>query len=183
MGNKTLKSEGTIQSGLCHCGCGQPTPLLTCNRKERGLKKGQPANFIVGHWARTSKGRANGKRTIVVAQATALPDEARNAIRIAKIGSRNPNWKGDKAAKQSGRARAKTLFPELGLCADCGKPAVDRHHDNANTLDNSPRNVVALCRHCHIKRDGRIEKMRNARYKHLGAAPEAEDAQQSLTEE
>lgn len=34
---------------LCECGCGQPAPIATRNRPERGYIKGQPLRFILGH--------------------------------------------------------------------------------------------------------------------------------------
>lgn len=36
-------------AGLCECGCGQPAPLMKVNHQARGLVKGQPHRFIVGH--------------------------------------------------------------------------------------------------------------------------------------
>ncbi len=33
----------------CECGCGQPTPLATITRTARGITKGQPVRFLVGH--------------------------------------------------------------------------------------------------------------------------------------
>jgi hypothetical protein len=38
---------------LCECGCGNPVPISTRNRKERGQIKGQPVRYIIGHRART----------------------------------------------------------------------------------------------------------------------------------
>ena len=34
---------------LCDCGCGQPAPLSTRTRLERGQVRGQPVRFIRGH--------------------------------------------------------------------------------------------------------------------------------------
>lgn len=34
---------------LCKCGCGQPTPIATMSRRDRGIVKGQPVNYIRGH--------------------------------------------------------------------------------------------------------------------------------------
>ena len=34
---------------LCECGCGNPAPIATRNRYERGQIKGQPLRFISGH--------------------------------------------------------------------------------------------------------------------------------------
>lgn len=35
--------------GTCECGCGNPTPLATRTRRERGQVKGQPLRFLLGH--------------------------------------------------------------------------------------------------------------------------------------
>lgn len=34
---------------LCECGCGQPAPIATRNRREYGWIKGQPKRFVSGH--------------------------------------------------------------------------------------------------------------------------------------
>ena len=44
----------------------------------------------------------------------------------------------------------------LGVCAECEvAPATDRHHWDNNPANNDPRNVVPLCRFCHMRIDGR----------------------------
>lgn len=74
----------------------------------------------------------------------------------AKSGVENGNWKGDLAGEDAGRARARASY-ELGPCQQCGKPAVDRHHKDGDTLNNTPGNVEPLCRRCHMTADGRIK--------------------------
>jgi hypothetical protein len=39
---------------LCECGCGSPAPIAKETSTRHGRIKGQPARFIMGHWARTS---------------------------------------------------------------------------------------------------------------------------------
>lgn len=34
---------------LCQCGCGNPAPISSFTSKRRGVVKGQPAKFLVGH--------------------------------------------------------------------------------------------------------------------------------------
>lgn len=41
-------------SGLCMCGCGQPTPLAPKSDKYRGIVKGKPQKYIPGHHRRSS---------------------------------------------------------------------------------------------------------------------------------
>lgn len=37
---------------LCECGCGEPAPIANRNRLSRGIRKGEPQRFIVGHVSR-----------------------------------------------------------------------------------------------------------------------------------
>jgi AP2 domain len=70
------------------------------------------------------------------------------------------NWKGDKVQPQSGRMRALKQFPEMDKCQRCEEsPAVDRHHVDNDTLNNSAENVRFLCRRCHMIEDGRTKKV------------------------
>jgi len=42
----------TMETKLCECGCGAPTPIAHRTRSGRGQKKGEPLRFINGHNAR-----------------------------------------------------------------------------------------------------------------------------------
>lgn len=46
-------------SGLCQCGCGQPTPLATQGSVEKGWVGGKPVQFINGHYQQTRTGELN----------------------------------------------------------------------------------------------------------------------------
>ena len=72
---------------------------------------------------------------------------------------KNPNWKGNAVSDSGARRRAQTNF-KLGLCEDCGKPGVDRHHNDGNVRNNSKKNISILCRRCHMERDGRLKKFK-----------------------
>ena len=39
---------------LCECGCGQPAPIASMTRKERGQVKGQALRFVSGHNSRVN---------------------------------------------------------------------------------------------------------------------------------
>ena len=73
--------------------------------------------------------------------------------------ARHPDWKGDEAGSEAKHARARRKF-KLNNCEDCGKLAIDRHHEDGNPGNNSAENVFSLCRRCHMIRDGRLEKLR-----------------------
>lgn len=49
------KPDCKIIYGLCHCGCGKPTPLYMWSDKRTGAKKGQPRIYILGHQALGNK--------------------------------------------------------------------------------------------------------------------------------
>jgi 5-methylcytosine-specific restriction endonuclease McrA len=58
------------------------------------------------------------------------------------------------------RGRARKLYP-LGACEGCGAPASDRHHRDENPRNNSRGNISQLCRRCHMKVDGRLERLKS----------------------
>jgi hypothetical protein len=80
---------------------------------------------------------------------------------VVHHGQKSVGWKGDKATKEAGRARARSMY-EIINCEKCGKPAVDRHHKDGNTLNNKPSNIIPLCRRCHMKEDGRLERFKKS---------------------
>lgn len=75
-----------------------------------------------------------------------------NKIRKKKLGSKNPNWKGDSATPASGRGRA-----ERNILSPSG---FDRHHIDGNTLNNDPSNISITKRKEHQIRDGRYEELK-----------------------
>jgi hypothetical protein len=72
----------------------------------------------------------------------------------------NPNWKGQDAPPEAGRKRARREYLDIGPCRICGNPEVERHHKDANTLNNDPSNIDIVCRRCHMNEDGRLEEFR-----------------------
>lgn len=76
-------------------------------------------------------------------------------------GERNSNWKGDAVSPDAARSRAQRQYALIGkVCADCGRPAQDRHHQDDNPYNNARANIAFLCRRCHMKRDGRLDTFR-----------------------
>ena len=45
----------TVTYGYCHCGCGEKTSIAKQSHTKRGLKRGEPVNFISGHNVRSGK--------------------------------------------------------------------------------------------------------------------------------
>lgn len=64
---------------------------------------------------------------------------------------------GPRTTAQGGRAVAQSLV-EMRPCEGCGRPGLDRHHIDGDPLNNSPENIVVLCRRCHMEQDGRLER-------------------------
>ena len=75
----------------------------------------------------------------------------------SKMGERNNNWKGDRASKSAGNQRAIRKY-EITICEICNSPANDRHHKDGNVLNNQLKNIIILCRRCHMEIDGRLKK-------------------------
>lgn len=73
------------------------------------------------------------------------------------VKEKNPMWKGDKIFQAGGRQRARRWFKLKNFCENCGAKAKDRHHKDGNPLNNSPENILSLCRKCHVHIDGRIK--------------------------
>lgn len=80
----------------------------------------------------------------------------------SKRAERNPKWKGDQARHDTGHGRAQRKISLKGvICERCDEaPASDRHHIDANRLNNDPTNIMRLCRRCHMEEDGRLEALR-----------------------
>ncbi len=89
-----------------------------------------------------------------VPKGTKFTEEHKRNIAATKMGELNPNWKGDKASKQSGRERAIRKYP-FEPCTVCGSLKSERHHKDGNTLNNERSNIQFLCRKHHMQIDGR----------------------------
>ncbi|KKL51688.1 hypothetical protein LCGC14_2292950 [marine sediment metagenome] len=75
----------------------------------------------------------------------------RTALLRDQRGEKNPSWKGNKAKKRSGNARALRLYPKLDKCNYCCSDADVRHHIDTNTTNNAKTNILELCHKCHNK--------------------------------
>lgn len=66
-----------------------------------------------------------------------------------------------KAATTS-RQRARTIVHVRAACEKCGDSdsVLDVHHKDANPLNNSPENLITLCRRCHKREHGGRSKCR-----------------------
>ncbi len=87
-----------------------------------------------------------------------LSTQGRGRPESINFKEQNGMWKGDGCISQSGRSRAERWY-KIGKCDLCGRKAIDRHHKDGNPLNNNPENIQPVCRRCHMKVDGRIEKL------------------------
>ena len=72
-------------------------------------------------------------------------------MRVSKIGSKNPMWKGDEATEETIRWRLKRDMPV--------PKGSDRHHIDGNGRNSDPNNIRVLTRRDHMIKDGRMEAL------------------------
>lgn len=84
-----------------------------------------------------------------------------------RCGSKNPNWKEQKADRKYAVDWTKTLKRSIRerdkyVCRLCGEPQTDKahavHHIDYNKYNCSPNNLITLCQKCHGKTNYNREK-------------------------
>lgn len=60
-----------------------------------------------------------------------------------------------KQYRAAGHKQALKLFPNIGPCEKCGDENTERHHIDDDPQNNSPENIMALCRRCHTLEHGK----------------------------
>lgn len=77
--------------------------------------------------------------------------ESINKMRLAKLGDKNPNYKGDNIDPETSRIRLqkKNHLPK----------GLEHHHVDGNPLNNNPANIITVTRRKHMEVDGRLEKL------------------------
>lgn len=60
-----------------------------------------------------------------------------------------------KKNRARGHKQALKLYPNIGPCVKCGDKKSERHHIDDNPLNNSPENIMPLCRRCHTLEHGK----------------------------
>jgi len=79
---------------------------------------------------------------------------------IAKLGDKNPMWKGNDVGYGKLHVWVRTYKPMPEFCEECKKA---KPYDLANKNGNYTRDFDEweyLCRRCHMKKDGRLEKFK-----------------------
>ncbi len=153
----TIASRTDIPSGLCQCGCGNPTPIATVTYRKRGWVKGQPIRFLVGHAMRKNPDHEAELFWAVVGKRG--PDECwpfRPETRKAVY----PIWR--LAGKMDGAHRvayrlAKGPIPDGAfICHTCDNPL--------------------CCNPAHLFQGTHQENMDDMKAKRRGRAPRGEDS-------
>lgn len=83
-------------------------------------------------------------------------ETTKQKMRVAKLGEKNPLWKGDRVGLVALHEWVINKFPKPKLCNDCKK---DKPRDLANISQKYLRDLSDwewLCRRCHMLKDGRI---------------------------
>lgn len=65
---------------------------------------------------------------------------------------KSPHWKGNNVTPETGRNRAYKMYEPIP-CEICSKKRIDRCHLSGDTVDNSVKNVIFLCRKHHFAID------------------------------
>lgn len=77
-----------------------------------------------------------------------------------RTGEKHHSWIGDNVSVKGGRTRAYRMYKEITPCVLCASYRSERHHIDGNTANNEPENIICVCRKCHMKHDGRLEKFK-----------------------
>lgn len=80
-------------------------------------------------------------------------------VKAQRSGPGNGRWDNvTSTTTLQARRRARRRKP-LALCEECSiAPALDVHHRDGDPFNNTPDNLMGLCRRCHMTIDGRMER-------------------------
>lgn len=84
----------------------------------------------------------------------------RKRMGVAKIGSKNPMWKGNDVKKEGLHQWVKRRLEKPNLCTNCERR---KPYDLANISGEYKRDINDyewVCRSCHMRKDGRLKKFR-----------------------
>lgn len=124
-----------IPSGICECGCGQPTELATRTNQKRRHFKGYPKPYLHGHWKKPKGPDHYAFRGIqhwlgyVYEYAPDHPAAYKSGQRKGYVLQHRLVWE---------RANGRLLQPDEVV-----------HHINGVRDDNRPENLVAMTNSAH----------------------------------
>lgn len=174
-------NTGPNPSGLCMCGCGEPAPIATVTRRDRGQVRGEPVRFILGH---TQRGRTASPETRAKLAAAQRGRPPASAETRAKIGDahRGKSLSAEHRAKLSAanlrmdpsygaiHTWLRKYHPKTEVCEECGTEGKTQYaftrHPEPHTRERA--DYRELCPSCHLRLDEpvteRAAKMRKSRW-------------------
>jgi len=131
----------------CACGCGQLRP--------RYNQFGGKPKYITGHYWQGKKMPSESDETRERKRQAHLGIE-RPEHSKAMTGEGNSNWRGGISFESYGpkfnkKLKLYILKRDNYTCQVCGDKAILPHHINYNKKDNSPENLIAVCRSCNAR--------------------------------
>ncbi len=144
---------GPNPSGYCMCGCGRLAPVQKYTDMRRGVPRGQPQRFILGHVNGGRDFSDEHRRNIAEARRrqTITPD-TRRKISIALGGTGEPGY-------VAIHSRLRRQHPKSGICEECGTEGSTEYaflrHPEPHTSDRE--DYKELCVPCHRRLDGWLQ--------------------------
>ena len=147
-GSEAKKGRPSVAMSLSKMGdknpmfrkCGEAHHFFGKHHKEESIRRGADAR----------RGKKWGHHT----------EEAKRKIALAQCGEKSRLWLGGISDEEHGpefnmRLRKDIRFRDGFICRECGikenGKKHDVHHINYEKKDNSPDNLISLCRSCHSK--------------------------------
>ena len=95
---------------------------------------------------------------LLVGDTTSCGCYHKEKVTIGRMGSANPNWKGNQCGIESLHKWIRNIKQKPGRCECCGEKTyfLDLANISQKYLRN-PNDFEWLCRRCHMTKDGRIE--------------------------
>src|SRR3990167_4470940 len=90
--------------------------------------------------------------------------QAREAMRQSKLGNRNPMWKGALFGNNALHLWVKAHLKKSPVCDSCNS-VPPRDLANKGIYDRDFANWEWLCRRCHMRKDGRLERYKKTSFK------------------
>ena len=150
MEDKRLAAMGPNPSGLCMCGCGRKTKIVTKSDRRHGHVMGQPFRFIHGHSGPAEKGPNRfqlRRRTAVIFL------ERRDGTVLECLVSRKDfqrvrrhHWYANKNGKRTSYAVAWIGGAQVQMHKDLCPNWAQVNHQNGNGLDNRRENLRGVGR-------------------------------------
>ena len=88
-------------------------------------------------------------------------EETKRKIGLANKGENNGAWKGDEVGYGSLHAYIKYYIPKPRICSICKKEGFIELHNISALYKRDFNDWEWICRKCHMKKDGRLEKLHN----------------------